>query len=87
MSPRRRAPASRARKTAEENPRFPGAYRILASAYGRLGRLEEAKVALEKLLGLVPGITVATTREQVPWKNPSDRDRYLDGLRKAGMPE
>ena len=75
------------KKTAEENPRFPGAYRLLASAYGQLGRLEEAKVALERLLGLVPGITVATTREQVPWKNPGDRDRYLVGLRKAGLPE
>jgi TolB-like protein len=75
------------RKTAEENPRFPGAYRLLTSAYGQLGRLEEAKVAREKLLRLAPGMTVATTREQVPWKNPDDRDRYLEGLRKAGLPE
>jgi TolB-like protein/cytochrome c-type biogenesis protein CcmH/NrfG len=76
-----------ARKTAEENPRFPGAYRVLMSAYGQLGRLEEAKVALENLLRLAPGVTVAATREQVPWKKPDDRDRYLEGLRRAGLPE
>jgi TolB-like protein len=76
-----------AKKTNEENPRFPGAYRLLTSSCGQLGRLDEAKVAREKLLRLAPGMTIATTRKQVPWKNPDDRDRYLEGLRKAGLPE
>jgi len=35
----------------------------------------------------MPGITVTATREQVPWKRLDDIERYLDGLRKAGLPE
>jgi TolB-like protein/Flp pilus assembly protein TadD len=76
-----------AKKTIEEKPRHPGAYRLLAAFYAQLGQIEEAKVALEELLRLMPGITVTATRQQVPWKNPHDAQRYLDGLRKAGLPE
>ena len=75
------------KKSIEENPSFPGAFRVLASCYGSLGQIEDAKAALGKLLNLAPGITVSATRQQVPWKNPEDSQRYLDGLRKAGMPE
>jgi TolB-like protein/Flp pilus assembly protein TadD len=75
------------RRTIEENPRFPGAYRLLTATYGQLGKVEDAKVALGELLRQMPGLTVAATRQQVPWKRPGDADRYLGGLRKAGLPE
>jgi TolB-like protein/Flp pilus assembly protein TadD len=74
-------------KTIEENPRHPGAYRLLAASYAQLGHIEEAKVALEEMLLQMPGMTVAATRKQVPWKRADDAQRYLDGLRKAGLPE
>jgi hypothetical protein len=35
----------------------------------------------------MPGLTVTATRQQIPWKNPEHAERYLDGLRKAGLPE
>ena len=75
------------RNVIEENPRFPGAYRILAATYGELGNLEEARTALEELLRQMPGLTVDATRRQVPWKRPEDAERYAEGLRKAGLPE
>ena len=74
-------------KTIEENPRFPGAYRILAATYGNLNEIDQAKEALAELLHQMPGLTVAATREQVPWKRPEHAERYLKGLRKAGLPE
>ena len=74
-------------KTIEENPRHPGAYRLLAASYAQLGHIEEAKAALEEMLLQMPGMTVAATRKQVPWKRTDDAQRYLDGLRKAGLPE
>ena len=74
-------------RTIEENPRFPGAYRILAATYGQLGAADEAKAALAELLQEMPGLTVTATRQQVHWKRPDDAERYLDGLRKAGLPE
>jgi len=76
-----------AKKTIEEKPRHPGAYRLLAASCARLGRTGEATAALEQMLRLMPGITITATRQQVPWKQPDDARRYLDGLRKAGLPE
>ena len=76
-----------AKRTIEEKPRHPGAYRLLATSYAQLGEIEEAKVALEEMLRQMPGVTVTATRHQVPWKKCDDAERYLDGLRKAGLPE
>jgi TolB-like protein/Flp pilus assembly protein TadD len=76
-----------ARKTVDENPRHPGAYRLLATSYAQMGDIEEAKLALEEMLHQMPGITVTATRQQVPWKKHDDAQHYLDGLRKAGLPE
>jgi TolB-like protein/Flp pilus assembly protein TadD len=76
-----------AKKTIEENPRHPGAYRLLAASHAQLGHIEDAKVALKEMLHQMPGMTVTATRQQVPWKKSDDAARYLEGLRKAGLPE
>ena len=76
-----------AKKSIEENPRFAGAYRALTASYGCLGRLDEAKAALDGLLKQMPGLTGEATRQQVPMKRPEDLQRYLDGLHKAGLPD
>lgn len=76
-----------ANKSIEENPRFAGAYRALTASYACLGRLDEAKAALESLLTQMPGLTLKATRQQVPMKRPGDLQRYLDGLQRAGLPE
>ena len=77
-----------ARKAGEANPQFPGGYRTFAASAGNLGRLTEAAAAREKLQELLPHLTIAQLRESLPYfKNPDDLERYLDGLRKAGLPE
>lgn len=77
-----------ARKTVESNPQFLGGYRTLAASSGNLGRLTEAEAAREKLLELLPNVTIEQLRESLPYfKDPDDLERYLDGLRKAGLPE
>ncbi len=41
-----------------------------------------------KLQELLPHLTIEQLRENLPYfKKPEDLDRYLDGLRKAGLPE
>lgn len=76
-----------ARKSIDENPRFAGAHRVLTASFGQLGWLDEAKAALEGLLRQMPGSTLKATRQQVPMRRREDLERYLDGLRKAGVPE
>ncbi len=77
-----------ARKTVQANPQLSGGYRTLGASYGNLGRLTEAEAARVKLQELLPHLTIAQLRERLPYfKNPDDLERYLDGLRKAGLPE
>jgi TolB-like protein/Flp pilus assembly protein TadD len=72
-------------KVLQENPSFPGGHRLMAAIYGQLGRIAEAQAALKELLLLMPGMTMDDVRKQVPFKDPSHMERYLDGLRKAGL--
>ncbi|MES0827028.1 adenylate/guanylate cyclase domain-containing protein [Ruegeria sp. SCP11] len=77
-----------ARKAVEANPQFPGGYRTLAASAGNLGQFAEAEAARGKLLELLPHLTIAQLRENLPYfKNTGDLERYLDGLLKAGLPE
>ncbi len=72
----------------QSNPQLPGGHRTLASSYGNLGRLKEAAAAREKLQDLQPQLTVAQLRESLPYfRNPDDLERYLEGLRRAGLPD
>ena len=69
-------------------PQWPGKS-YLVSALGHLGRQGEAKRAIEELLQLSPGITIGWILSQ-PHRAFVGReflDDYLDGLRKAGLPE
>jgi TolB-like protein/Tfp pilus assembly protein PilF len=74
-------------KIISDYPRFPGGHRLLAASYGQLERIEEAATELKEVLLLMPKMTADDVRRQVPFKNPSDMERYIDGLRKAGLKE
>jgi tetratricopeptide (TPR) repeat protein len=67
--------------------KFPTAHRLLTASCKLLGQTEKARVALGALLSIAPGTTIAKTRAAVPWKDPAVMERYLDALRKAGLPE
>jgi TolB-like protein/cytochrome c-type biogenesis protein CcmH/NrfG len=76
-----------AAKAIQQNPRFPGGQRLITASYGQLGKIREARASLHELLRLMPGMTADDVRRQVPYRKPADMDRYLDGLRKAGLPQ
>ena len=65
------------------------ARRTLAVIYVCLGRQEEAEAAIAKLLATRPDLTISWFRNYVQrkYKDPADGEPYLDGLRKAGLPE
>src|SRR5438067_12314985 len=75
--------AARAR---EANPEFPDIYAVLASAYGHLGNATAGMAALDQLSQRMPGLTGSDERLSRPFARASDRERYLEGLRKAGFP-
>ena len=81
------AAAEWAQKAIHLYPTFPTAHRLLAASYGELGQTEMARAALEALLSVAPGTTIAKTRASVPWKDAAVMERYLDSLRKAGLPD
>jgi adenylate cyclase len=65
---------------------FPWDRMYLAASYAQLNRIEEARTQLAECgsLGLLGSIAEYAAKE--PFKNPTDLDHLLDGLRKAGMP-
>ncbi len=65
-------------------PAFPSPYRWLAAALGELGRIAEAKAALDKAIAISPASFDFQVRERPPWFRPEDHAHMLDGLRKAG---
>jgi adenylate cyclase len=65
-------------------PDFPLSYRWLAATLGQLGRLDEAKQALEKAIAVAPASFDFYVRGRAPWFRPEDHAHMLEGLRKAG---
>ena len=63
------------------------AHAILSSALGHLGRLDEARRAGGDLLDLKPDFSLSFIARTMPFKNPAHLERFLDGLRKAGLPD
>jgi adenylate cyclase len=75
-----------ATQAGEANPEFPDIYAVLASANGHLGRAAAARAALDQLMHRMPNLTASDERLNRPFARAADRERFLEGLRKAGMP-
>jgi adenylate cyclase len=73
-----------AKQAIREHPEYPNTYRWLAAALGQVGRIEEAKEALEKAIAVAPAGFDMYVRGRVPWQRPEDHAHMLEGLRKAG---
>jgi adenylate cyclase len=59
---------------------------LLASCYGHLGRVEEARSLWQKALAINPAYSLEHRRRVLPYKNPADFEHVVHGLRKAGLP-
>lgn len=67
-------------------PWYASTHRWHAVALAQVGRLDEARSALGKFLGLSPNYTLEIARHSYPFRRGIDLAHYLDGLRKAGLP-
>jgi tetratricopeptide (TPR) repeat protein len=59
---------------------------LLAACYGQLGRTDDARAVWAELLEVNPGFSLAQRARVLPYKNPRDMERIIDGLAKAGLP-
>jgi adenylate cyclase len=71
-----------ARKATQEQPSWAPAWRLAAMAYALSDRIVEAREAMIRLRAIDPA-----SRNLPPFRRPEDRARYIEGLRKAGLPE
>jgi adenylate cyclase len=69
------------------NPSFPDSHATLAAAAAHLGRIAEARAGLDGLVRLLPGLSITDLRLVRPFRRQADRERFLSGLRKAGLTE
>ena len=74
-------------KVVERNQHFLRGRLLLAATYGQMGRIEDAEWEAEEALALLPGMTISQRRAITPYKREAEINRYLEGLRKAGLPE
>jgi hypothetical protein len=51
-----------------------------------VGRPEEARAEWAEALRINPGQSIDDQRKILPYENPADLERVVDGLRQAGIP-
>ena len=69
------------------NPETDTSRVLLAATLGQMGRIDEAREAWREALIINPAYSLEQRRNVLPYKNPADFERIVEGLRKAGLPE
>lgn len=77
------AEASKARLARQ--PHSDVSHVLLAACYGHLGRAAEARAAWAEALRINPDYSIEHRRQILPYKNPADFERVVEGLQKAGI--
>jgi len=63
------------------------ARRLLAATYAHLGRLDEAGAEAEEFMKGAPSFSIEEWAKTEPYTESNELERYVSGLRKAGLPE
>ena len=78
---------SRAEAALLSNPDLPWPRRLMVAAYGHLGQRDEAEWQIVELSARNQPDTVEAISSAFPFRGTHLEEIYIDGLRKAGVPE
>jgi adenylate cyclase len=70
----------------DRTPNSETSYALVAACYGHLGRFDEARAAWAEVMRIAPSFSIERQRRILPYKNPDDFERRVEGMRKAGLP-
>jgi TolB-like protein/class 3 adenylate cyclase len=76
-----------ANRALHDQPRYPTAMRVKVVALAHLGRLDEARAELGRMLAINPKLTIAGFREYARFMAPENLELNVTGLRLVGLPE
>jgi tetratricopeptide (TPR) repeat protein len=76
-----------AEKALREHPTHAPAMRIAAASHALAGRFAQAREAMARMRQIDPALRVSNIGAFVPFPRSEDFDRYVQGLREAGLPE
>jgi adenylate cyclase len=69
----------------KRTPNSETAYALLAACHGHLGRLEECQKAWKEAMRINPSFSMERRRRVLPFRNPADFERRVEGLRMGGV--
>ncbi|MCH9051598.1 MAG: adenylate/guanylate cyclase domain-containing protein, partial [Proteobacteria bacterium] len=75
------------KKGVTRNPDMMLFHLVLAVIHSELGRKEEAQAEVAEALRISPRASMEGQRERMPFKDQAVLERFIDALRKAGLPE
>lgn len=79
--------AAWAEKAIVQRPRHLATVLTFMASYAMVGRVDEARAACQTYLRLDPDARVSNIRERIPAGPDEEGERFLEGLRVAGLPE
>lgn len=72
-------------EAARLRPGFQGAHRLRCASLALAGKIDEARAHFQTIRREQPHLSVAWIRRNIPYQTPELMERFLDGMRKAGL--
>lgn len=60
---------------------------MLAANFARLGMMDKARAEAAEVLRVHPQFTISSWRQRPPYRDQAVLERYVEGMRKAGLPD
>ncbi len=79
--------AAWANKAFRNEPNYMPAAAVTSAGYALAGRLDEARLAMQRLRQIDPVLRMSNLKDWFPIRRPEHFAIWADGLRKAGLPE